>query len=300
MALGMDANTKRYYWAVGLTLLAAVCYALNSNLAAISYTHGADPLSVLTTRSMVGALGLFLVLKIRKVSLQLPVREMLAAAGLGAVLTLASYLTLSAFQFIPVALAILIFYLFPLLTAIGAWAFYRQPLSPLFIAMAILALVGLALALKSGGGGLDIKGVLLAGASAVVVAVFMLLNGKLVQGRDSRPYSLIILCSAAALFVIASLISGDFLVPGSALGLAAYFGVAAAHSIAFIVCFIAVSMIGPVPVSLFLNFEPVATIILGALMLGQVLTPPQLAGAAIVIAAVIIAGRQKMAKAATE
>lgn len=35
-------------------------------------------------------------------------------------------------------------------------------------------------------------------------------------------------------------------------------------------------------------------------MLGQILIPLQLAGAAIVIAAVIIAGRQKVAKAAAQ
>ncbi|MBT4671433.1 MAG: DMT family transporter [Rhodospirillaceae bacterium] len=296
----MDANTKRYYWAVGLSLLAAIGYALNSSLAAVSYSHGASPLSVLTTRTIVGALGLYLILKIKKIPLKLSVRDMAAAAGLGVFFTLSAFSILSAFQFIPVALAVLIFYLFPLLTAIGAWAFFRQPLRPLFVAMLIVALVGLALALNTGADGLDIKGVLWAAAGAVVVACFMLLNGKLVQGKDARPYALAILSSAAVMFVIASLIVGEFPLPETGTGLAAFFGVAAAHASAFTVMFIALSMVGPVRVSLFLNFEPVATIILGVLLLGQVLAPLQLAGAGIVIAAVIIAGRQKIAEAATD
>ena len=291
----MDTETKRYYWAVSLILVAAFAYALNSNLAAVSYAHGADPLSVLMARSIVGALGLYLVLKITKVPLKLPRRELLAAAGLGVFVALGSILILSAFQFIPVALAILIFFLFPLLTAVGAWACYREPLSPVVIAMLITALIGLALALDIGGGALAPKGVMLAAASAFVVALLMLLNGKLVRGRDSRPYTLIMLIVTALLFVAASLISGRFLLPNSPVGLAAYFGVAAAHSIAIIVMFIAVSMIGAVQASLFMNFEPVVTIILGALILGQILTPLQLLGAAIVIASVIIAGRQKSA-----
>lgn len=296
----MDANTKRYYWAASLALLAAIGYALNSNLAAVSYSHGASPLSVLTMRSIIGALGLFVLLKMKKVPLKLPAIGIAAAGGMGVLFCLSAYSILSAFQFIPVALAVLIFYLFPLLTAIGAWTFYRQPLRPLFIAMLIVALAGLALALNTGAGDLDIRGVLWAAASSVVVAGFMLLNGKLVQGRDARPYALMILASAACMFVIASLIVGEFPLPGSRAGTAAFFGVAAAHATAFTVMLIAVSMVGPVRVSLFLNFEPVATIILGALLLGQVLAPLQLAGAAIVIAAVIIAGRQKIAEAATE
>jgi drug/metabolite transporter (DMT)-like permease len=294
----MEVQAKTYYWAVGLSLAAAVGFALNSNLAAVAYTHGANPLSVLTLRSIIGALALFLVLKIKKVPLYLPAREMLAAAGLGAIFTLASFSILSAFQFIPVALAILIFYLFPLFTAVGAWAFYREPLRFLSVAMLIVALAGLALALNAGVGDLDIKGVLWAAASAVVVACFMLLNGKLVKGKDSRPYALIILTSAALMFVIASLVVGKFPLPETGAGLAVFFGVAAAHVFAFTVMLIAVSMVGPVRVSLFLNFEPVATIILGALMLGQILTPLQLVGAAIVIAAVIVAGRRKTAKLA--
>jgi drug/metabolite transporter (DMT)-like permease len=62
----MEVQAKTYYWAVGLSLAAAVGFALNSNLAAVAYTHGANPLSVLTLRSIIGALALFLVLKIKK------------------------------------------------------------------------------------------------------------------------------------------------------------------------------------------------------------------------------------------
>ena len=80
----------------------------------------------------------------------------------------------------------------------------------------------------------------------------------------------------------------------------AFFGVAVAYSFAIIIMFFANAMIGPVRTSLFLNFEPVSTIILGFFVLGQVLTPLQLLGAAIVIAAITLAGRQKMAMTARE
>ena len=99
---------------------------------------------------------------------------MVAAGGMGVLFCLSAFSILSAFQFIPVALAIHIFYLFPLLTAIGAWAFYRQPLRPLFIAMLIIALAGLALALNAGGSELDIKGALWAAASAIVIAAVII------------------------------------------------------------------------------------------------------------------------------
>ena len=56
--------------------------------------------------------------------------------------------------------------------------------------------------------------------------------------------------------------------------------------------FTATQIIGPVRTSLLMNFEAVSAIVLGYLVLGQTLTPPQLAGAAIVIAALFVARRR--------
>lgn len=297
----MEKQAKTLFWGTALTLLAALFYALNSNFAAISYAHGADPLSVLTARIIVGVTGLYLVLKIKKVPMNLSRKDKVVAAGLGALLTLASYLLLSSFQYIPVALAILIFYLFPLLTAIGAWILDQEPLTPMFIGALVLALVGLALALKTGAGvEIHYQGVGLALGAAFVVTLLMLFNGKLVKGRDSRPFTLVILSSTAVIFIFADLAVGQLLLPNTAIGWAAYIGVAVSYSFAIIVMFIASSMIGPVRVSLFLNFEPVCTIVLGFFLLDQILTPVQLIGAAIVIAAITVAGRQKMTLAARE
>ena len=296
----MDKEKKTFYCGVALTLLSAFCYSLNSNFAAISYAEGAEPLPVLTTRIVVGSIGLYLLLKIKKVSLALSLRDVLAATGLGIFLSVGSFCLLSSFQYIPVALAILIFYLFPLMTAIGAWIMDREPLTPIFVMALGFPLVGLALALNIGGNNFDIKGVGLAIAAALAITFLMLFNSKLVKGKDPRSITLIILSSNAVIFVVVDLVVGRFLLPMTSVGMVAFFGVAVAYSFAIIIMFFANAMIGPVRTSLFLNFEPVSTIILGFFVLGQVLTPLQLLGAAIVIAAITLAGRQKMAMMARE
>ena len=296
----MDIDKKTFYRGVALSLLSAVFYSLNSNFAAISYAHGSNPLSVLTTRIVVGSIGLYLLLRLKKVSLELSRRDKLAASGLGVFLSLGSFCLLSSFQYIPVALALLIFYLFPLMTAIGAWILDREPLTPVFVVSLIFALIGLAFALNIADGNFDARGVGLALGAALFITLLMLYNGKLVKGRDARPITLYILSSSAVLFVAVSLVAGRFLLPSSTVGLAAFFGVAIVYSIAIIVMFFANAMIGPVRTSLFLNFEPVSTIFLGFFILGQVLTPLQLMGAAIVITAIVVAGRQKMVVAVRE
>ena len=55
--------------------------------------------------------------------------------------------------------------------------------------------------------------------------------------------------------------------------------------------FTATQIIGSVRTSLLMNFEAVSAIVLGYLVLGQALAPLQLAGAAIVIAALLVARR---------
>ena len=64
------------------------------------------------------------------------------------------------------------------------------------------------------------------------------------------------------------------------------------YGAAMAVFFTATQIIGSVRTSLMMNFEAVSAIILGYLVLGQTLTSLQLAGAAIVIAALFVARRR--------
>ena len=61
--------------------------------------------------------------------------------------------------------------------------------------------------------------------------------------------------------------------------------------------FVAIAYIGAVRTSLTMNLEPVASIVVGFVILGQLFTPRQLIGAAIVIASVTavkwIGGKKK-------
>jgi len=290
----MIQPSKTYLGGALLALLSAICYALSSNFTAIAYAQGADPLSVLTARVLFATIGLYVVLKIKNVPLSLSRKDKLVAVGLGFILASSSFCTLSSFQYIPVALAILIFYLFPLLTAIGAWFLDGEPLTPVFILVLILALVGLALALNIGSFNLDLKGIALAFGGAFFVTLLLLFNGKLVKGRDSRPFTLVILFSTTIIFIFADLIFFQFHLPNSMVGIGAYLLTAVSYSFAIILLFTSLSMLGAVRVSVFLNFEPVATIILAFFILEQTLAHLQIVGAAIVIAAIMIAGRQKI------
>ena len=74
--------------------------------------------------------------------------------------------------------------------------------------------------------------------------------------------------------------------PQTTQGWVGYIAVPVFYTIAISAFFAGISLIGAVRASLVMNLEPVGSIALGFILLGQVLTPRQLLGAAIVIGAV--------------
>lgn len=276
-----------------LSLAAAASFATNSTLASIAYDNGATPLSVATYRTVLAAVVLFIILRIWRVPISLSPTRRWQALGLGFLLAIYSFGLLGAVERIPVALAVLIFYLYPLLTAVGAWATGQERMTlPLGIAL-VSAFVGLGLVLNTGRVELDGIGILLALGAAIFNTALVLLNRRMVGGTDSRPISLYMLISAAVLFGGADLFVGEFPLPQTAVGVAAFLGVGLFYAFSIITFFVAISMIGPIRNGIFMNFEPVTSVFLGIVLLGQALAPFQFLGAAIVIGAIVFAALNK-------
>jgi drug/metabolite transporter (DMT)-like permease len=81
----------------------------------------------------------------------------------------------------------------------------------------------------------------------------------------------------------------DLLVlPDSAAGWALLGAMPVVYLVAMLAFFTAVPMIGPMRASMINNMEPITTILLAALIIGEALGPLQLAGAALVIGAIFV------------
>lgn len=284
---------SRTLFGIILSLASAASFAANSTLASIAYSHGATPLSVATFRTVLAVVILFGILRIWRVPTRLPSRLRWQAFGLGILLAIYSFALLAAVSRIPVALAVLTFYLYPLFTAIGAWVTGQERMTLSLGAALVAAFVGLALALNIGGGELDSFGVGLAVTAAVFNTVLILLNRHLVGDTDSRPISLHMLFSGTIGFLVVNAVVGSFPMPDTTAGIAAFIGVGLFYSFSIIAFFSAISMIGPVRTGILMNFEPVTSVFLGVVVLSQVLMPLQFLGAAIVVGAIVFAALNK-------
>src|SRR6516164_7967644 len=158
---------SRAWLGIAVALAAAAGYAVANTSANLAYQGGSNPLTVAATRFLVPTLALIVWLRLSGVSLVLPKRDTLIAVLLGFLTALYTWALLRSFGALPFALAVLIFYLFPLIAAVIVAAFGWEKFAWRTVAAIVLALVGLALALDVRGGNLNAGGITLALLAAV-------------------------------------------------------------------------------------------------------------------------------------
>ena len=273
---------------VVLVIFVAVSFATNSTLAKIAFDYGATPLSLLVWRTGLAAFSVLVILKVWEVPIVLPSRIRWIGVGMGALMATYSYLVLKAIEHIPVALAILTFYLYPILTSLCSSIIGQERLTFRIVVCLVTAFIGLGFALNTGGD-FNSLGIYLATGAAVVFTILLLVNQHHFGGQESRAISLHMLSSATLLFVVTAIIIEELPLPHSLEGVIAYMGSGIFFSFAIIGMFVGLARIGAIRTSLFMNFEPVSSIALGMILLDQVLGSLQLIGAGVVIASIVIA-----------
>ncbi len=278
---------------VVLASAAGISFAANSTASAIATEGGSTVLTFLTLRTVAAFFLVFALLAVTRTSPRLEPRRRWAAYGVGGLLAFYSFALLSAIEFIPIALAVLIFYTFPLLTTLALWITGREKANAIAAGALVLAFIGLALALDVGDTPLDPRGIALAAAAALGVTSVVLLNSRLVGAGDSRPITFHMLGAASIACIAVTAVAGEFALPHTTQGWWAFTIGPSFYAFAIVSLFIAMSALGPIRTAMTMNLEPVSSMIFGFLILSQALTGLQIFGAGLVIVAVLAVQRTK-------
>jgi drug/metabolite transporter (DMT)-like permease len=290
----IDTASRPLTWrGIFVALAAAAAFSFSNMSAAMANGGGATPLAVAAVRYLAPAIALVIWLRLSGGSLLLPRRDAAVAVGLGIVTAFYTWALLKSFTLIPFALAVLIFYLFPLLAAGILAALGWEKFAWRTGAGIVVAIGGLALALNVSGGHIEPQGVLLAGLAAVGLAIVVTVSSRMFGKGDARPLTLYMAASASAFLFILCAVSRDFVLPQTSPVWFGFIASTALYAFAMIAFYIAVSMIGPVLSSLLSYADAVISAALGVAVLGQALAPIQLAGMALVIVALIGATAQR-------
>ena len=286
---------------VALALLVAACFAGGSALAGLAYRHGTDPLTVSTARTAAAVLVLWGLLKLRGVPIRLPPAARRNALLLGSLVAFYAWSLYQAVALMPVALAVLILYLYPLLTGLLLWALGRERVSARGFGALGLAFIGLLLALDLRGQEIALLGILFALGGAVGFTLQLVLSSALMSRNPAQPVTLHMLASAAVIYGVVCLGLQHFNLPHDETGWIAFTGSVACYIVGAIGLYSAIAILGPIKAALVLNIEPVDSMIFGYLLLGQTMSPVQLLGAACVVVAITLgraSGRAPAAKPA--
>jgi drug/metabolite transporter (DMT)-like permease len=267
-------------------LVAALCYGLGPTLGRLAYDAGSDPATVLAFRSAFAFLIIWTILGARGARPMtrgpLPRR----ALALGGLLMTASVGYYGAVKLIPVGLAALIFFTFPLIVAVVQALGGRERLSPLRLALLLAAFGGLALMLGVSVGALDGRGIALALLASASVAAILVLTPRLLPGVDSLTINGHMLAVSAGVFVLAMMFSGGPALPSGAAGWVGLVGGTIIYAAGVIGFFAAISRVGPTRTAMFMNIEPVVSIACAFIVLGERLSAHQVAGGVLVLGAV--------------
>lgn len=281
-------DRSREYLGIAVIVGVGLFFALGNTLANIAYAGGSDPVSLSTARFLFPAIALAAILALAgKPPTLLPRRDGVVALALGIVTAVYTLALLSAIEILPVALAVLIFFLFPILTSVilAVMGWERLPVTT--IAAGVLAFAGLALALGVSRQALSFEGVIYSGIAALGLAIVSAVSSRVIRSGDPRPVTLYILTMASAVAIVIVLFRGEYLLPHTVTGWWGFAGSVVFSGIAMVGFFVAISLIGPARATLFQYAEPLFTMGTAFLFLGQTLAPLQILGAVVVVGALV-------------
>jgi drug/metabolite transporter (DMT)-like permease len=253
----------------------------------LALAGGGNTVTVVAFRTL-GVLALTGVfLRFTGVPLRLPSRDRNLSLALGLLLAVNNYSITRSIELVPVPLMVLVFYTYPVMTSLASWITGTERFSVRGALAVLLAMAGLALALQTDFSGQNALGIGFAVLGAISWSAMLLLTGHYFRGSDPRSRTLYMNITVAVVFVVACALS-EVAFPNTPLG---WFGLATlplAFAIGIIGLLVAAASLGPMKSAFYMNFEPVVSILLSALILDQRLAPIQLAGAALVIVALFL------------
>lgn len=284
-------------------LLIALMMGANHVAARIAFNDGVDVATAVVFRSVITACVIAALLVAQRVPVNFSPRHRRMLPLIGLLIGIQSLFLYSSVARLPVALALLAFNTYPIWTALWAWLVYRQaPERALLIAMPVI-LLGLALALDVFGAasGLDAAGqwarigagVAFALGAAATFGLALVITQHEAADVDGRVRTATTMSIAGLVALSAVASQGGFYLPQQAAGWWGLSALTLLYGTAFTIMFTVLPRLGVVGNSAIMNVEPVCALVLAWLILGQAIAPVQVAGALLVVGAVMVLGLRK-------
>jgi drug/metabolite transporter (DMT)-like permease len=265
----------------------ASLYGLNIVYARMASFAGASGSAIVVYRVLLMLVLVGIAAALMRHSLKMAREERGTLILLGIATAFVGICYLSSVAFIPVTVAAVVFYTFPILIVLASPFVEGTRLTPTLLGVVATATLGVALVVGPAFGDLDWRGLVLAFAASIATAVQFFAAARCRKtGVVSKVFWIHLFVLPTALLI--SLMTSQ-LVPPTALAVAPVaVGITiAGYVIGFVLQFLALGRITAVAAGIIYCAEPVVAAVSSALILNEALAPLQIAGGALVLAAIV-------------
>jgi len=265
---------------------AAISLGVADILVKIVIAAGCDVLTMLSFRSVVGLAFVATWLRFGKKP-RAEGRVRWISMGVGVLFAGLSFCLFRAIEAIDVPTAILSYFVYPLMTGLAAALVGLEPLRWKGVLCAIAAFCGLAIMIGAHPAGLAFVGVAYALGAACCRTGVLLVTRAFLVGADARLTTWYSLISSTLIFVAVSIATQTWNAPQSSTGWVSMVVLSLATTAGILFIFVSTMRIGPFRTALIMNLEPLIAMVLSAFALGEVITPIQGIGSAVMLAALV-------------
>jgi len=280
---------------VGVFLIAvsASCFGAMAIFARLAYEAGTDPITVLFLRFAIAAIFMVTVMALKGIAFPRG-RTLISLTAMGALgyvgFSLAFF---TALTMAPAGQVAILLYLYPSFVTILASIFLKKPITMLKFLALSMTLGGTILIIGLDGGNAHVLGVVLGITAAVLYSIYIVVGSKVILNAGAFPASTVVIISAGVIFSgVVGIKGAEF--PGTLTGWVSVLGIALVSTALAIVTFFAgLKKIDPANASMISTLEPVVTIALAVVVLGEAMTMPKILGGMMILAAVVILARSE-------
>lgn len=272
----------------------ATGFATLAIFAKLAYASGLGTEQTLAFRFLLAAIGMWM---LASVIGQNPLRfnrnQMVTLLALGGLVYTAQALTyFVALRSLPASLVVLIAYIYPSLVVVAGWLFLRRSVSRWHWLALAASFAGVAMLV--GGAHFQfawglVLPLALAIASPTIYTGYILIGERVMSSVPAVAASAVIMSGAAVAFCLLAALNHELALPRNASGWAVGVGIALFPTMVAISLFMAgLPRVGAARAALLSTVEPVITVLLAVVLLGDRLSVIQVMGGMLVLLAVIV------------
>lgn len=283
------ADARRGDWMV---LVSALCFATMPVFGTYAYGAGIGVVTLLAWRFVLSVALLALIAALSGRMVRPPRGTAVGLLGMGVMYLVMSFIYFQALRLAPVSTLTLLFYTYPAVVTILSAVLLREPLTRVKTTALVLALAGCAVVLSPAELG-DWRGAALALGASLLYSGFLVAGTPLIRRVEPVLATLLILSVSAAGYLIAALVTGAAAPPPSPIAWGSILGIVVIATVMSDLSFFwGLPRTGASRAAILSTLEPVCTLGMAALLLGEAISPGRLWGGVLILLSVVLIHRE--------